>query len=348
MTIPTRVLFGLSIATAVAAAVTVAFAITVYLGISKDTSLLEQSGRIRGTVQRLAKNELSGSPPARLIADVDSGLGKLELAVSEGREYQASRDSLRALDAKWQDFKVMLRSSQGLPQDEYRVELMAMSESLWYLADSVVAQIRASSELILYQARYLLVSLGALLALAVSVALLARSHVAGKLEAASYTDHLTGLYNRRFFAAALLQESRRAERSGAAFSLIFFDLDEFKQVNDRAGHPAGDRCLVAVAAAVAARMRRSDLLFRLGGDEFAALLPGTGGTEGVAAAEMVRLAVVELPPAAGGAGVTISLGVSAWRHGQDAETLQKEADEALYLAKQSGRNRTVLFGSTSA
>jgi diguanylate cyclase (GGDEF)-like protein len=341
MTIRTRVLYGMSIAAAVAAALTVAFAITIYTGISLNTALLDQAGRVRGTVQRLAKDELGLAPPALLVAEVDAGIARLGSAMADNRAYREANDALLALDSSWQDFKAVMRSVRGRNSLEYRQDLLAMSEVLWFKADKVVTELRASSDLILTEARYLLVSLGALLGLAIGVALLARSHVAGRLEAMSYSDHLTGLFNRRFFDAVLEQEVRRAERSGETFALICFDLDDFKRINDRAGHPAGDRSLVAVTRTVAQAMRKSDLLFRLGGDEFAALLPATGASEGLAAAEKARLAVAALPPVPGAGQLSISAGVSAWSTGKDPATLLKEADDALYLAKQGGRNRSI-------
>lgn len=155
-------------------------------------------------------------------------------------------------------------------------------------------------------------------------------------------DPLTGLANRRALEETLALEVTRAARAGRPLSLVVVDVDRFKQVNDRHGHPAGDAVLAAVAARAAAALRGGDVLARLGGEEFAAVLPGADLPAAVEIAERIRARVAAEPIACAGAAlaVTISAGCATRREGeQDGGALLARADAKLYEAKRAGRDR---------
>ncbi|MFN0186709.1 MAG: diguanylate cyclase [Aquabacterium sp.] len=165
------------------------------------------------------------------------------------------------------------------------------------------------------------------------------------LTALATTDALTGLPNRRQFDAALQKEWFRAQREHASLALLMIDLDRFKALNDRHGHPAGDAVLARVAQAIAGELRRAgDMAARYGGEEFVAILPGTSAAGAREIAEHIRAAVARLDVsdiATGLAGVQVSIGGAACApqpSRQPAELL-KAADAALYRAKSAGRNR---------
>lgn len=149
-------------------------------------------------------------------------------------------------------------------------------------------------------------------------------------------DSLTGLHNRRTTHDTLGLLFPTARRSGAPLSVVLLDLDHFKKINDRSGHAAGDRVLVAVAAALSDCLRMGDLVGRVGGEEFVALLAGTDEAGGLYVAERMRSAVEATGLATASAGIaTIRAGDS------NGDSLLKRADEALYSAKRDGRNRVV-------
>ena len=151
----------------------------------------------------------------------------------------------------------------------------------------------------------------------------------------SLTDPLTGLGNHRHFHERFEQAIASARDQGTTLSLCLLDVDDFKAINDRYGHPAGD----GVLSKVAARLRSDGEAFRLGGDEFALLLPELGEPLALAAAQSIvtRLGAADVSP---GGGLTVSAGVATFpQHGRDRDALIRSADGALYWAKEQGKNQ---------
>jgi diguanylate cyclase (GGDEF)-like protein len=169
----------------------------------------------------------------------------------------------------------------------------------------------------------------------------ARLH--GIVKRQAVTDELTGLANRRSFRESLDTELLRAERFGNGLALIVADLDDFKDVNDRFGHQAGDEVLRAFSEVLQGRIRGIDLAARLGGEEFAILLPETDALGAEALAENLRMAVAELAVAVGvdEVRITASFGVAAFPESHSADELMTAADLALYSAKRHGKDRVV-------
>lgn len=160
------------------------------------------------------------------------------------------------------------------------------------------------------------------------------------------TDQLTGLPNRRYLWEALGAELMRARRKQTSLAVIMLDLDHFKQVNDRWGHDAGDLVLKNVTYAIRAVVRGSDIIARHGGEEFVVVLPEADGNIALARAEAMRKEIAGLQLSYGGKSldtVTASIGIALSRDlNLTAEALVRIADDAMYEAKQSGRNRVVL------
>lgn len=159
------------------------------------------------------------------------------------------------------------------------------------------------------------------------------------------TDALTGVANRRILDLTLRHEWFRAQRSGQPLSLLMIDADHFKAFNDQHGHQAGDDALRAVAKVIANNVRRpADMVARYGGEEFSVILAETDSAGAQQIAEQIRVAVEQLPFAAGvESPVTVSIGLSTWTTATDVslEQLLFAADKALYQAKERGRNRVV-------
>jgi diguanylate cyclase (GGDEF)-like protein len=187
-------------------------------------------------------------------------------------------------------------------------------------------------------------------ALANSVALALRGADAHQeVQSLASTDGLTDLLNRRAFASALDREFKKTLRYGQPLGLMMIDIDHFKLINDRFGHPAGDSVLRQLAVFVGQTIRDVDVAARYGGEEFAVIMPGTGPGQGVLAAERIRQVVMDhtFIPECREHRVTVSIGVAQFqgKSGINTEDLIREADIALYRAKTNGRNRVEVGGA---
>ncbi len=152
-------------------------------------------------------------------------------------------------------------------------------------------------------------------------------------------DHLTGIYNRLMFSELLEAEMQRARRHGSELSLIMFDLDHFKRINDTFSHNTGDHVLKEIAQLVSDNIRAHDIFTRWGGEEFMVLVPRTDRRQAVTMAEKLRL-LCKAHDFGNGLRVTASFGVTQFRPGDNAESFTARSDEALYMAKSNGRDRT--------
>jgi diguanylate cyclase (GGDEF)-like protein len=166
-----------------------------------------------------------------------------------------------------------------------------------------------------------------------------------QLQWRSRHDGLTGLLNRRAMQEAIDQQLARSRRAGDTFAVVMLDLDHFKSINDRYGHPVGDAALKHVAALLQSGIRDVDRLGRFGGEEFVLLLPSMSLADAALAAEKLRerLAAQPLPRPEGPLPLAASWGVAEWKGpAEDAARVLLRADQALYSAKHSGRNRVVM------
>lgn len=154
------------------------------------------------------------------------------------------------------------------------------------------------------------------------------------------TDELTGLYNRHYLYSRINEEIERSDRSNEPMSIMILDIDKFKRVNDTWGHPVGDEVLKETAEITKSMIRKDDILVRLGGEEFLVLMPQTDTMEAVSVAEKVRKALENnIHPTVGT--FTASFGVAERNKSEGFKSLYKRADDALYRAKETGRNRVV-------
>lgn len=169
-----------------------------------------------------------------------------------------------------------------------------------------------------------------------------------RLKELVYRDGLTGLYNHRFFQESLANELARANRYGSSVSLILFDIDHFKQVNDTYGHPAGDMVLMSISRAISSAVRPSDIVARYGGEEFAVILPETNAAGVKVFAARLRRCVEGIATLVEGQliYVTISAGATTLTTEMPHTTKDKlidAADRGLYISKQNGRNQVTVL-----
>jgi diguanylate cyclase (GGDEF)-like protein len=161
------------------------------------------------------------------------------------------------------------------------------------------------------------------------------------LEEISCRDHLTGLYNRKYFFDQLVQDAARCRRLDWGLELAMIDADNFKKVNDTFGHQAGDEVLRELASRLQSTLRTSDSLCRFGGEEFALILPNIADEQAFNVYERLRGCINRSPIVCGDREIsmTVSIGVSRMAESKSLEQMIAEADAALYLAKRNGRDR---------
>jgi diguanylate cyclase (GGDEF)-like protein/PAS domain S-box-containing protein len=173
-------------------------------------------------------------------------------------------------------------------------------------------------------------------------------HIQRNLHQLAYYDTLTGLPNRQLFCDRINQAVKCAHRNGVDFALLFVDLDRFKDVNDSLGHAFGDKLLQVAASRLREVLRESDTVARIGGDEFTVLLAGGTTEQDVLSAAARVTGVFDSPLLVGDHEifVTVSVGIARYpSDGADADTLMKNADAAMYRAKEEGRNRYCVFNT---
>jgi diguanylate cyclase (GGDEF)-like protein len=183
-------------------------------------------------------------------------------------------------------------------------------------------------------------SIGALAlpALTLGAVMMANADLIARAQHAANHDHLTGARSRRAFFELAAREQARAQRSAAPLSLLLFDVDHFKRINDTHGHATGDRVLVDIVKRTGAVVRGIDIVARLGGEEFAVLLPDTAADTALLVAERLRHG---LDRALEDAGYTVSIGAATLHAGEGIDAMLSRADAALYAAKAGGRNAVV-------
>lgn len=248
-------------------------------------------------------------------------------------------------------FEVLVRyEGRGIPH--YVTGILCASLAMAYLVrmGAGVTQGEAPTAYMLddrvERLTFLLTLLGTVVG-AINYVLMASDEFNRELAKLAHTDGLTGSMNRRRLFELGEVEFRRARRHGRDLTVLVLDIDRFKAVNDRAGHPFGDRVIQAVADCCAAQIRHEDSVGRIGGEEFAILLPETGAEAGRLLAERLRSAIerqLAQLGAEGGVTVTCSIGgVSLTREHSEFSDLMAQSDSALYDAKHAGRNQVRFY-----
>lgn len=192
--------------------------------------------------------------------------------------------------------------------------------------------------------QWIIIALSATLLVLLAILVFRQFYKARRMRILAMTDELTKLPNRRHILTFLGDQAKLAYENEQPFSIIVFDIDNFKQVNDKYGHDGGDIALAAVADIASQTLRRGDRVGRIGGEEFLVVLPGSGHKAAAEIAERLRYAieVTEFDKLPSGLQLTVSLGVSEWNVGRESiDALLKRAGKALHDAKNGGRNCVV-------
>ena len=305
-----------------------------------EARAIRVAGGLNAEIQRIVKLESAGIHTDRMIVEVNEGLDLLETFDYEAPAHSSwarVRPNINLLRARWGSTRREIREFRASPTEANRRELIEAGEACWTLASDVRGMVDGLNQRESEYMNQLYMLIGADIALVLLIFLLVNRFVQNRLEVQAREDQLTQLLNRRAYSAALEEEVDRAKRYGRPLSLIVFDIDHFKRVNDTHGHAVGDRVLTELAEVASGCVRRTDLLCRIGGEEFVVIAPETDLREAKVLAERLRTHTEEHDFAKVGV-VTISLGVATLEPNEKADGLFRRSDSALYRAKKRGRN----------
>ncbi len=315
--------------------------------LKNDARLINETGVVRGSIQRVTKIVLSDSIQAsnEIFIDINNLIDQFLSMEKGGRNNSSEENIFKAiqdLKEKWQNLEQKLIEYQETHSKQIQKEIIEESENCWKAADAIVltAQHVNEDKVAGIKIFYIILILNAISA--ILVILLVISYVRIKLEYESSHDPLTHIHNRRSYENVIESEVARSQRYGRPMTLTLFDIDYFKKVNDKYGHRTGDKVLIDLAKVVKENSRRSDSVFRVGGEEFAIISPETRTEGAFRLAEKLRN-IVENYSFEIFNKVTISLGVAEFYQDITKDELYLHADQALYLAKNRGRNRTEIF-----
>jgi len=312
-----------------------------------DASIINHAGIIRGSIQRAAKQTLSDTSEfEQSTVDVIDTVDKLMEQFLSDQEGSGNRavvleceliNKMNELSEEWWDLKAAFAKYRSDPSEELQRQILVRSERCWDLADAGVltAQYASEEKLAGIGLFYVIVVLGLLNA--AFVVWVTYVYVRRRLEQYAAYDATTSVLNRRSYDTDIEREVSRSKRYKRNMSLLIFDIDHFKVVNDTFGHKTGDEVLLEIANLTGHQIREADSLYRLGGDEFVIMLPETTVAQAIEVAEKIRKAIGQYSFSFADQ-VTISAGVSGLGETMTPDDLFCCADAALYQAKQKGRN----------
>ena len=311
--------------------------------------IINHIGIIRGSIQRVAVHVLAepleSEQSATDVMDTIDSLIERFLAEQSNYKFknkQQEGDLIRnmlAISEAWRDLRDTSIKYRSTHSEELRREIMDKSERCWNLADAAALAAQHVSEDALDAIDLVLVIIALGLLNTLIVVCVTYVYIRRRLEHHAAYDALTSVWNRRSYETEIETEVYRSRRYKRNMSLIVFDIDHFKSINDKYGHKTGDAVLATAANVAKQHIRQSDSLFRIGGDEFAVVVPEANTAQAYEVMEKIRQAI-EQHSFAPVERVTISAGVSELGDDMNPADLFNQADNALYQAKQNGRNTT--------
>lgn len=307
--------------------------------ITKDAEIINLTGVIRGSIQRIAKLELINNNSDYVIMNVDQIIDDFHTGkISMGSKGDSFHQSLTGIFKEWSDFKDYIHTYRSNPNFVNQKTFLYKSEQLWLITNSAVFNAQKMSEKRISYFNYIIFFFLLNIVLIMAILMFIRKYVINRLEYSVNHDFLTGVYNRSFCYEYLLKEINKSQRLGDTFSLVMLDIDHFKRVNDQYGHDVGDLILQELSQVISVNIRKSDIFARIGGEEFALILPNNSLDNALTFAEKLRETIARNIFSKVGH-LTISLGVTELKNDDTIDTIYKRADLALYKAKQNGRNK---------
>ena len=312
-----------------------------FMTLKADTEVINDLSRIRGSIQRYTKFELSNINRAGLDLEyqVDSLIAKNNSSLHANDLNRVSKYyDLEIIETKWGQLKSLIQNYHDSPTRANMLAAIDKSEECWEAADAYVLRKQYIVDKTAAYYKYFTLTFGINLFVIALVLILYKRFILNQLASSAIHDSLTGVFNKGYLDEYLEYEIARAIRKQTAFSLIMLDIDHFKLVNDTYGHRRGDYALKTLAEVVQKSKRNADVLARVGGEEFIVLLPDTKLSDAIQLAERIRKNVEDFTFEEI-VRMTISLGITEFKQTDSKESILKRVDSALYKAKDNGRNR---------
>lgn len=309
--------------------------------IQSDAKIINNTGAVRGSIQRIIKLELNKSKENNIksqqqIKITDDLIKKL--AKFKWAKVGLYTVSFEKLSKSWINLKELIAIYDQNPTPAILDAIVDQSEIIWQESNLVVDNAQFESERKISHFNFLLGIFSVNILLIIVIIIFLRNYVQKNLEIAANHDPLTGIYNRAFLSAFLNKTLKDMDRYPKNLSIITFDIDHFKKINDAFGHGVGDLVLKELTKMISHSIRASDVFARIGGEEFLIMAPNTDPEGARTLSESIRSRVAQNDFTEAGK-VTISLGVTIYKKGDTMDDLFKRADIALYKAKNNGRNR---------
>jgi len=300
--------------------------------------IINYAGKVRGNIQREVKFVLAGNTTAikNIDEEIKTYIDYLQKTVPSLKLPLVDYDQClkpKEVLVCYQELKKKIQQQASVQ------ELIKISEYCWVITDKMTNRYQEIADRnfrILEWLFYInMILVGILAGILIKINI---DEVKGDLEFSAVYDNLTKVFNRRTF----IKLYNKLKNKPIPKAIILFDIDHFKSINDTYGHDIGDKVLRKVAATVRKRLRKDDIVARWGGEEFAILLPNTDKKAATVVAEKLRTALKEIKiPEMKNRQITASFGVTEAKQGEPLEKVLKRADEALYEAKRSGRDRVI-------
>jgi diguanylate cyclase (GGDEF)-like protein len=309
-------------------------------------TIVDLFSQIRIQIQKIEESELKNLNSDSIIKQVNGILAELESTLNnisplnQDRHIQSVYDDMHN---SWKQLIVLIKEKRNKPSAAYLAQIAHAIEQCEVIIDSLFAQTESAmsrEERTLLRVMVIFISIN--LVLVILIGLIVKRYIREKLEHMATYDQLTLLLNRYAYNDIIEKEIAQANRNKSSLSLILFDIDHFKNINDTYGHDTGDIILKNLAQHVNSCIRKSDFLFRIGGEEFAIVAVNTSRHQASILAEKIR-ASVAAHTFINGLTLTLSLGVTELQKGDNVEALFKKADTVLYKAKTSGRDRAETY-----
>jgi len=298
-----------------------------------DSTIFHLLSQIKGEIQRYSKFILQNKNPKQLEIRIDNNIKKIFYLLEKNNEIIPTEDKKEFKNLLFSLIKNWKRVKEGDPK---------ASEDVWVITSKLTNYMQQiSQKKIKYLSKkvYAITFISSLIIIILIFFVYAR--IKEGIEKASISDNLTGLYNRLYFDEMSKYFIEKYKRYKTPFTMLLFDIDDFKKINDTYGHQIGDDVLRKVGNILLDSLRRTDIAFRYGGEEFVVILPQTSIENSKKVVDRLR-ALIAREINFNGKPVTISGGIAQY-NGEELEKFIKKLDDALYEAKRSGKNKIIFL-----